>query len=659
LFQRASDSQENLELSVHDTVRALLEGCSLLLVGPGGVGKTHRLCLVRELLLGNEAYREATQPLRLATLYGREWVVASFFEFLLRVLGVLVARYPKEGFPEKVEGLYHHKDPVQALSAAKEALIALVGNATLLLLCDDLDELLGGLGDTGQRQWADLMNEHPGWVILGTASSVGLGALSCFFSIYQLALLDVEGAALFLRERAEREEQGGLVSFLDTPEGQASIAAAHHLLGGVPRAYVAFYEGLQRAGLRDLFAPFLVALRTFSLEYEARLWGLAPLQRKIVALLCEEVHPVTVKRVAERCLLSHQSAAKQLGELALLGLLQKTPVHREVYCELSLPSLRLYLDTKYQRAGALRGCLDFLQLWFLDSAKDTSKTPLQWASSKGPSQELEKNIQAAASQVDEQGAEGDFVALASAQWSAGRSKASLRTLLRGLIFHNSEVLFRLLGSSLFHPEAVLIEIDSMSEFAKRSSRLWELRGALLLQLRRFEEAIQNSEQLLATNPEYRALSWLQARALLGKGSQEGVLRLLSEILSTTTNHQQRQTVEHLGEMVLAESTCRGPMSAALFGESLRALLEAPHRGHLAGWLFTYLLKKLLRLGALSAEAWEPAITLWREAYAALDSCHIPLQMMQAAHRYMVSRDKVALFVLPLEQRALLLEVLIS
>ena len=655
MYLKAQHETRNPELL--ELVREVSGGCSLLFVGAGGVGKTRLLGLVREVLLGSEACREARQGLKVAWLSGEEWRVGSLVELLLRVLGGLVVQHRNEDLSAKVDSLYYEyrQDHTKALSLAKGVLTEFVGSASLLLLCDDLDELLDGLGDEGQRQWAELMREPPGWVILGTASSVLAGPVTGFFASRALPSLGVLGALELLRTQAVHHQDGALLSALGTPEGQASIAAVHHLLGGSHRVYGALYEGLRRAGVHSLLEPFLEVLRALSLAQEAQLWRLSPLQRKIVALLCEEACPVTVTRVAERCLSSHQSVAKQLGELALLGFLQKTPVGREVYCELASPSLRLYLDAKYHRAAYLAGCLSFLQLWFYERAMASPKAP-EWPAPGVPVGELEKTIQVAARLVDEQGSEEDFVALASAQWSAGRSKPSLRTLIRGLIFHNSEALFGLLRSTLFSPEAVLTELDSMSEFAKRSSRLWELRGTLLLRLGRFEEAIQNSEQLLETNPEHRALSWLQVRALLGRGTPEEALRLLSELLSLTTKALERETIEHLREIILVELEQRGPMIAASVGVAVSKLFESQQRRHLAGGLLTALLKEFLCMGVFAGEAWGAAIILWREAYQGLDDCAIPLQLMQAAHRHLFLRDPAALLALPLEQRALLLGV---
>lgn len=343
---------------------------ALLLVGPPGAGKTHLLWLVHGRL--------TPKGLTIALLDDEEWGATSFLELLLKILWSLSARDPKNLPTEKIEAIYqeHPKHPETSLPKAKDLLLRSVGDARLLLVCENLAGLLEGLGEEGQRRWRALLEEHPSWTILA-ASPVAppiepKSPFYGFFALRFLAHLGADQALELLTRKAQLDQKTELVELLKTPEGRAKARAAHHLAGGWPRLYMVLSRFLTREALGDLCSPLLEMLDSLTPEYQAKIARLAPLQRKIIALLCQKERPVTIKIVAERCFISHQSAAKQLGELASLGLIQKTPVGREVYCEILEPLLRLCFEVKANRPAYFRSLVTFLGRWF--SPQDQGET---------------------------------------------------------------------------------------------------------------------------------------------------------------------------------------------------------------------------------------------------------------------------------------------
>ncbi len=71
-----------------------------------------------------------------------------------------------------------------------------------------------------------------------------------------------------------------------------------------------------------------------------------------------------------------QSAAKQLGELAKAGLVQKTSRGRESFYELSDPLMRICIEVRDNRAGYIGAFVDLLRHWFSSRELESSHHPL-------------------------------------------------------------------------------------------------------------------------------------------------------------------------------------------------------------------------------------------------------------------------------------------
>src|SRR5262249_8099881 len=73
---------------------------------------------------------------------------------------------------------------------------------------------------------------------------------------------------------------------------------------------------------------------------------------------------VTVKEIAQRCFISHQTASGQLRELREKGYVQSTNIGRESYYELQEPLMRLCIEVKMHQDKPIRLFVDFLRLWY-------------------------------------------------------------------------------------------------------------------------------------------------------------------------------------------------------------------------------------------------------------------------------------------------------
>jgi tetratricopeptide (TPR) repeat protein len=344
----------------------------LLLIGPRGMGKTHFVSLVYHKLRSDPAYAEIRAGLKIAYLNEEEWGVASFLDLLVRILQALAAEARDSGLVEGIEKVYEtfKRSPQSAMELAESLLVAYIQGGTLLLICENLGDLFEGLDEEGQSRWRSFIQQHPFWTILATTPALFAGIqlqtspFYNFFTIKHLDRLDFDTALELLRQKAMLEGRQKLAELLLTPVGRARVRAIHHLAGGNHRVYVIMSDFIDEESLDDLVTPFMRMADDLTPYYQDRMRQLSPQQRKLVEFLCHESRPVIVKDIASRSLISQQTAAKQLGELAKSSFVVSTRVGRESYYELAEPLMRICVEIKDNRTEYLRLFVDFLRRWF-------------------------------------------------------------------------------------------------------------------------------------------------------------------------------------------------------------------------------------------------------------------------------------------------------
>ncbi len=335
-----------------------------LLVGPRGIGKTHLVALAYHRIKA----MEPAPNLRIAWLREDEWGVGSLLDLLLRLLGVFLEEHPDAEAAARVDALYS-LGPEQAEEAAASLLQELLGDATLLVLVENLHDVFKGLGSDGQKRLRALIQERPRWSILATTQSLFSGVsmrtspFYGFFHIHHLQDLNLDDATEMLANIAEVNADQELADFLRKPAGRARVRAVHHLAGGNPRVYTIFSQFLTRDSMDQLVDAFMRTLDDLTPYYQSRMAMLSPQQRKIVERLCEARHAVPVKHLASRCFLSHQTTSSQLRQLREKGYVHTHPVGRESYYELREPLMRLCLEVKKHRGKPIRLFVEILKIW--------------------------------------------------------------------------------------------------------------------------------------------------------------------------------------------------------------------------------------------------------------------------------------------------------
>ncbi|MBV9385700.1 MAG: tetratricopeptide repeat protein [Chroococcidiopsidaceae cyanobacterium CP_BM_ER_R8_30] len=502
-----------------------------LLIGPRGIGKTHLVSLIYYRIREMDDLRDR---LKVAWLREEEWGVTSFLDFLLRIFRALTEE-PNDkitlqhALTERVESLYQ-LPPATAERVGAALLKEFIGDSTLLLLMENLDELFAGLGEEGQKRLRAFLQETACCTILATSPSLfnGINRQTSpfygFFRIRYLEELKLEDAIHLLANIAKLEGNYHLESFIRTPTGRARIQAIHHLAGGNPRIYVIFSQFLTRESLDELVQPFMQMLDDLTPYYQARMAWLSPQQRKIVDFLCDHSSSVPVKEIAQRCFITHQTASSQLKDLKEKGYVTSESIGRESFYELREQVMRFCLEVKKQRGEPIQLFVDFLRLWFtraelqqrlellssdavlereyvlraLQAIAEDNQDPRVAAYLKDFEAYIDKKDFLHALQVLEKleairGNEWDRIQRGYCLGRLGRHDEALTSFNKAIELNPDEPLaWHMQSMALFtlaRYDEALTSFNKAIELEPNIAQAWELRGMVLAALERYDEAL--------------------------------------------------------------------------------------------------------------------------------------------------------------------------
>jgi tetratricopeptide (TPR) repeat protein len=488
-----------------------------LIIGARGMGKTHLVSLVYHRV---QAMADLKDRILIAWLREEEWGITSFLKLLLRILRAIDSSDPDT--QERVEALYKLSS-ADAEQAAMSLLIEIIGDRTLLLITENLDDLFKGLGDSGQQQLRAFLQNSGCCTILATAPRLFNGVQSRtkpfygFFRPVRLHELTAAEAVQLLTQIASLREQTELVSFLKTPMGKARVQAVEHLAGGNPRIYVIFAEFLSRESLEELVQPFMALLDALTPYYQSRMQYLSAQQREIVEFLCDRKFPATVKDIAQRCFITSQTTSSQLKELKEKGYVNVESIGRESFYALQEPLMRICLGMKKERDSTLKFMVDFLRAWYSKSELDVLRQQisdgfmleyLELALQESNTTEQDPRVKICWTQMHTYYAKGLF--------DEALQYSQKLTEVRGIPFDWRFQVSILIKLNRWEEAAICCK--NILAVEPEDSKIWLKHGILLARLGRYEDAIFSYEQAIKFKPDYRSnyFAWKNRSFILAR-----------------------------------------------------------------------------------------------------------------------------------------------
>ncbi len=481
-----------------------------LMIGSRGMGKTHLVSLVHHRIL---AMPDLKERLLIAWLREEEWGVTSFLDLLLRILRALGEA--DLSLEARIEALYELASD-EAETAGVRLLNECIGDRTLWLIAENLDDLFNGLGEPGQQHLRAFLQTYGNCTVLATSPRLFNGVqrrnapFYGFFRPVHLNELTATEAQQLLLNIAQLRQQTDLVDFLQTPTGQTRVKAVQHLAGGNPRIYIIFADFLTHQSLDELASPFMSLVDTLTPYYQSRMQYLSPQQRKIVELLCEKKYPLTVKTIAQRCFMTAQTASSQLKELRDKGYVKADSIGRESFYEIAEPLMRICLGVKKERGEPLRLMVDFLRVWYPKTELLAMKQALLMAPERSAmvSRYLERALDDGEF-VDEDPRIQACLDEIQALFDQKNYSKALKIAEKLLQVRDSWVERRMYGNALFllgRYEEAIANYDHALQLKPDYHLAWNNRGGALANLGHYEEAIASYDHALKLKPEDH-LAW--------------------------------------------------------------------------------------------------------------------------------------------------------
>ena len=404
-----------LQRCVEDVATSVLFDTKLhhLLIGSRGIGKTHLISLLHHRLANRD---DVIQRSLIAWMREEEWGVTSFFEFVLRLLRTLDKTYPELAMNAAIDELYT-MSAAQAESAASHLLLETLGDKTLVIFVENIDDLFDQIGDTGQKQLRAFIQNHQKFSIVATAPSLFRGislqssAFYGFFQLDSLEQLSFEDVLQLLEKIALQRGDDGLAKYIHSPEGRARVRAVHHLAEGNPRIYIIFAQFLTQESLDELVQAFMHTLDELTPYYQARMKELPGQQRKILEFLIQYRGAARVKEIAKHCFITHQVCSSQLKQLRDKSYVVSKEIGRDSFYELAEPLMRICMEVKQQQGQPISLFVELLRIWYSepqlkeflrsDSSTTLQSEYIQRAIEAGKSGNTDPKVQAVEAAFDD------------------------------------------------------------------------------------------------------------------------------------------------------------------------------------------------------------------------------------------------------------------
>ncbi len=505
----------------------------LLAVGPRGCGKSHLVSLLVSRL-GKD--RDVSEKVRIAWLPEDE-TTQSFWKFLLRILRALNAKYGDEFPPPPRDELTTAVTDDRRTAFLTDYLLARLAGRTLLVVVENLDDVMRGLKDEGQKRWRAFLQEHKVAATLATSQQLTedmSGRDRAFFNFFQLEHLKpltTDEALLLLQKIAEQTANTDLAEFLRTSAGRPRVRAIRHLAGGSHRVFIILSEFATREKLDDLVIAFEELLDELTPYYQERLRWLPDQQREIVEFLCRQSRTVQVKEIAGEVYLSEQTAAAQLKALKDKKYVTSSISGRESRYELAEPLMRLCVEVKDTRREPIRLIVEFLRVWYERKVVEAMLDCLPTEA------EMEKRYLRATLHADDLGLPNPIRVALEKDLSAARESGDVEQLVNILTDRagstDDPVQCLEAGrelSRLGRDAEALAAHERAIELKPDYAHAWNTKGFALTGLKRYSEALAAYCRALELQPDFASAWYNKGNMLVALGQPSEALAAFDQAL---------------------------------------------------------------------------------------------------------------------------------
>ena len=295
----------------------------LLFIGPRGIGKTHLLSCIEDVVQSDEALGASVVVVRFPEESNR---TLSFADFLIGMCGIL--KDVLEDEPLWTE-LFAKVQTEEDNARVADTLVPAIREEnrrrgrTLLVMLENLGEVLG-------RQIRDkndvaalrkfLMADN-GCLLLATAplhfdgiTDIGQPFYD-FFDIQILENLSFEETVEVIRLNLEWEERKDIIDTLE--DMRPRLQALYRMTGGNPRLTMMLYELIAHESITSVQEQFHLLLDRISPFYQGRLNDLPPGQRALLECLASmRDQEKTPAAIAARMRMSQQETSSLLKRLS-------------------------------------------------------------------------------------------------------------------------------------------------------------------------------------------------------------------------------------------------------------------------------------------------------------------------------------------------------
>ncbi|MGH2367435.1 MAG: AAA family ATPase [Chloroflexota bacterium] len=323
-----------------------------LLVGPRGSGKTH----VIEVALHHLAADPACQERLLVARIDEDAVgIASYADLLAALIGTSPTG----------------RRPAADLEAD---LLASLDGRVLVVVIENLARVFESMRTSGQRALRSLV-ENSGQIVLLASTPLLFRAVGSrdepwfgSFSIDHLSELSLAEGTELLCRLASDDHDDRFVEFLESPKGQARLAALHNLAGGSHRLWMVLAAGATVELLDELVPAVEQLLENLVTYFQQRLWELPANEARLVRALGTGPPSATVRDLAAACGLDERTAATALGRLSDAGWVRREKLpgadRRRTWYRLREPLLRHHFQYRSTGIEPLRLIVEILRAWY-------------------------------------------------------------------------------------------------------------------------------------------------------------------------------------------------------------------------------------------------------------------------------------------------------